>query len=42
MALYQTPEQAEVQALAQIELYEAWERQGRVRLLKSAPDLAQP
>lgn len=40
-ALYQTPEQAEVQALAQIELYEEWERQGRVRLLKSVTDLKQ-
>lgn len=38
-ALYRTPEEAEAQALAQIDLYEAWERQGRVRLLKSAADL---
>lgn len=38
-ARYRTAEEAEVQALAQIDLYEAWERQGRVRLLKSAADL---
>jgi membrane dipeptidase len=40
-ALYETPEQAEVQALAQIDLYETWERQGRVRLIRSAADLEQ-
>jgi membrane dipeptidase len=38
-AIYYTPEQAEAQALAQIALYEQWERQGRVRLLKSVRDL---
>ncbi len=38
-AIYYTAEQAEAQALAQIALYEQWERQGRVRLLKSANDL---
>jgi membrane dipeptidase len=38
-ALYRTAEQAEAQALKQIALYEAWERQGRVRLIKSARDL---
>ena len=30
---------AEAHALSQIDLYESWERQGRVRLLKSVPDL---
>lgn len=38
-ALYRTPEEAEAQALTQIRLYEAWDRQGHVRLLKSATDL---
>ncbi|MFM8320286.1 MAG: dipeptidase, partial [Chloroflexota bacterium] len=38
-ALYSTPEQAEAQALRQVALYEDWERQGRVRLIKSAADL---
>jgi membrane dipeptidase len=38
-AIYHTPEEAEAQALTQIALYEAWERQGRVRLLKSVNDL---
>ena len=38
-ALYRTAEQAEAQALAQVALYESWERQGRIRLIKSAPDL---
>lgn len=38
-ALYETPEEAEAQALKQIALYEAWEKQGRVRLLKSVGDL---
>ncbi len=38
-ALYRTPEEAEAQALRQIALYEAWEAQGRVRLLKSVSDL---
>ena len=38
-ALYSTPEEAEAQALRQIALYEAWERQGLVRLLKSVADL---
>lgn len=37
--LYHTPEQAEAQALAQIDLYERWDRQGRARLLKSVTDL---
>ena len=38
-AFYRTPEESEVLALAQLDLYEAWERQGRVRLLKSVGDL---
>ncbi len=38
-AIYYTAEQAEAQALAQIALYEQWERQGRVRLIKSVNDL---
>lgn len=38
-AIYHTPEEAETQALTQIELYESWERQGRARLLKSVDDL---
>ena len=38
-ALYSTPEEAEAQALTQIKLYESWENQGRVRLIKSASDL---
>lgn len=38
-ALYRTPEEAEAQALTQIALYEAWHREGRARLLKSAGDL---
>jgi membrane dipeptidase len=39
-ALYRTAEEAEAHALAQIDLYEGWERQGRVRLLRSSADLA--
>lgn len=38
-ALYRTAEEAEAQALKQIDLYETWEKQGRVRLLKSVNDL---
>ncbi len=38
-ALYSTPEQAESQALMQIALYEQWEREGLIRLVKSAADL---
>lgn len=37
--LYCTPEEAEAQALRQIALYEQWDKQGRVRLLKSVTDL---
>jgi membrane dipeptidase len=38
-ALYRTPEEAEANALAQIALYESWEKQGWVRLIKSLTDL---
>jgi membrane dipeptidase len=38
-ALYRTPQEAEVNALKQIALYEGWEKSGLVRLLKSLPDL---
>jgi membrane dipeptidase len=38
-AIYSTPEEAEAQALAQIRLYEGWEKQGRARLIKSVNDL---
>jgi membrane dipeptidase len=38
-ALYYTSEEAEAQALTQIALYEAWDKQGRARLLKSVNDL---
>jgi membrane dipeptidase len=38
-ALYRTAEEAEANALRQVVLYEQWEREGRVRLVKSARDL---
>lgn len=38
-AIYRTPEEAEAQALRQIALYESWQAQGRVRILKSVNDL---
>ena len=38
-AIYHTQEEAERQALSQIDLYERWERQNRVRLIKSVNDL---
>lgn len=38
-AMYRTPVEAEAHALAQIALYERWERDGRIRLLRSAADL---
>ncbi len=38
-ALYSTPKEAEAHALKQIKLYESWEGQGRVRIIKSASDL---
>jgi membrane dipeptidase len=40
-ALYHSAQQAEAQALKQIDLYREWERQGRVRLLFSVNDLEQ-
>lgn len=39
-ALYRTAEEAEAQALRQIALYESWESQNLVRLVKSQADLA--
>lgn len=38
-AIYHTREEAEAQALIQIALYEEWQKQGHVRLLKSVSDL---
>ncbi len=38
-AIYHSPEEAEAQALTQIALYEKWDKQGHVRLLKSVNDL---
>ena len=38
-ALYHSPQEAEAQALKQIELYQNWEKQGRIRLLYSVNDL---
>ncbi len=38
-AFYRTSEEAQAQALSQIALYESWEAQGRIRLLKSVADL---
>jgi len=38
-AIYHTAPEAEAQALIQVALYEHWEKQGRVRLLKSVQDL---
>jgi membrane dipeptidase len=38
-AIYRTPRQAETQALTQIALYESWEQEKRVRLLRSVSDL---
>lgn len=38
-ALYHSPEEAEAQAMRQIDLYQAWERKGLVRLIKSRADL---
>jgi membrane dipeptidase len=38
-AIYHTSEDAQAQALTQINLYERWEEQGRVRLLRSVNDL---
>ena len=38
-ALYRTPAEAEAQALRQIACYEAWQRAGVVRIVRSATDL---
>jgi membrane dipeptidase len=38
-ALYSTPQEAEAQAVSQINLYEQWASQGRIRLIKSRTDL---
>jgi membrane dipeptidase len=38
-AIYRTSQEAEAQALTQFALYEEWQKQGRVRLLKSVSDL---
>jgi membrane dipeptidase len=38
-ALYRTPEEAEAHALRQLDLYERWHGEGRLRLLRSASDL---
>ncbi|MBA2345556.1 MAG: membrane dipeptidase [Rubrobacter sp.] len=38
-AIYRTPEEAEAQALAQIGVYEGWEEQGLIRIIRSAGDL---
>jgi membrane dipeptidase len=38
-AIYYTPEEAEAQALTQIDLYERWEKQNRIRIIKSVADL---
>ena len=36
---YDTPEQAQAQAIKQLEVYEGWEKTGRIRILKSKSDL---
>jgi membrane dipeptidase len=38
-AIYSTPQEAEAQAIAQIKLYEDWERNDEVRIIKSVNDL---
>ena len=38
-ALYRTVEEAQAHALAQIDLYERWEKQEKVRLIRSVADL---
>jgi membrane dipeptidase len=38
-ALYSTPEEAEAHALVQVDLYERWEADGLVRLVRSGADL---
>ena len=36
---YDTPEEAQAQGIRQLEVYEAWEKRGRIRILKSKNDL---
>jgi membrane dipeptidase len=36
---YDTPEEAQAQAIKQLEVYEAWEKRGRIRIIKSKNDL---
>jgi membrane dipeptidase len=38
-AIYRTPEQAEIQAMSQIDLYEQWDKEGRIRIIRSVDDL---
>lgn len=38
-AIYHTQEEAEAQALSQIDLYETWEKQNYIRIIKSVADL---
>lgn len=38
-AMYSTPEEGEKHALDQIDLYEKWQQEGRIRLLRSVLDL---
>jgi hypothetical protein len=38
-AIYHTHQEAEAQALRQVALYQDWEQQGRIRLVKSVNDL---
>jgi membrane dipeptidase len=37
---YDTPEEANAQGLAQLSVYEGWEKSGRIRIIKSKTDLA--
>ena len=36
---YDTPEEAQAQGIRQLEVYEAWEKRGRIRIIKSKNDL---
>jgi membrane dipeptidase len=36
---YDTPEEAQAQGFRQLDVYEAWEKRGRIRMLKSKTDL---
>ena len=40
-ALYRTPQEAEIQAISQINLYERWAREDRIRLIRSRSDIDQ-